>query len=66
MAQALQELAQSNDVAKVEATPFGQRYVIDGTIRSPDGRNPMIRTVWFVEKETDNPYFVTAYPLRKR
>ena len=66
MAQALCHLAQTNNVIKVEVTPFGQRYVIDGAIRSPDGRNPVIRTVWFIEKETDNPYFVTAYPLRKR
>jgi hypothetical protein len=62
----LQDLAQSNDVVKAEETPFGRRYVIDGTIHAPDGRNPVIRTVWFVEKETDNPYFVTAYPLSKR
>lgn len=66
MEQALRHLAQTNDVVKAETTPFGQRYVVDGTIRSPDGRNPLIRTVWFVENETDTPYIVTAYPLQKR
>ena len=66
MAQALRHLAQTSDVVKAEATPFGQRYVIDGAIRSPDGRNPAIRTVWFIEDGMDHPYFVTAYPQKKR
>jgi len=65
-AQALRHLAQTNDVVKTESTEFGQRYVIDGAIRSSDGRNPVIRTVWFIEQRTDQPYFVTAYPQRKR
>ncbi|MEW6638092.1 MAG: DUF6883 domain-containing protein [Actinomycetota bacterium] len=31
-------------------------------MRSPDGRDPVIRTVWLVEKGRSHPRLVTAYP----
>lgn len=65
LAQALQEHAAEHEVTRVEASPYGQRCVIEGIIRSPDGRNPLIRAVWFVEKGEAAPRFVTAYPLRR-
>jgi hypothetical protein len=42
LAQALQEYAAEHEVARVETSPYGQRYVIEGIIRSPDGRNPLV------------------------
>ena len=51
--------------AGVETSSYGQWYIIEGIIRSPDMRNPLIRTVWFVESGEDTPRFVTAYPLRR-
>jgi len=65
LAQALREHAVEHDVARVETSPYGQRYIIEGIIRSPDMRHPLIRTVWFVESGEDTPRFVTAYPLRR-
>jgi hypothetical protein len=65
LAQALWEHADEHDVTRVETSPYGQRYIIEGIIRSPDARNPLIRVVWFVESGEDTPRFVTAYPLRR-
>jgi hypothetical protein len=55
-----------NEVTKVEDTPFGTRYVIEGAILTPDNRNPLLRSVWFIETEESIPKFVTAYPLVRR
>ena len=63
LVQALQEHAAEHEVTRVEASRYGQRYIIERTIHSPGGRNPLTRTVWFVETDEDMPRFVTAYPL---
>jgi hypothetical protein len=65
LARALQQHAAEHEVTRVEASQYGQRYVIEGAIHSPDGRNPLIRAVWFVETDEETPRFVTAYPLRR-
>jgi Domain of unknown function (DUF6883) len=53
------------DITRVETSSYGQRYIVEGIICSPDTRNPLIRVVWFVESGEDIPRFVTAYPLRR-
>ncbi|MEK7248664.1 MAG: DUF6883 domain-containing protein [Chloroflexota bacterium] len=63
LAAALLNHALVHDAAKVDETPFGTRYVVEGTIETPVGRTPRIRSVWFVESGQDVPRFVTAYPL---
>ena len=60
---ALIEHAAANAISRIEETQFGTKYIIDGPLTSPDGRNPRIRAIWFIEKNEDNPRFVTAYPL---
>jgi hypothetical protein len=57
--------AHNNEVVKVEATHFGTRYVIEGTLSSPDGRNPRVRVVWFISRGKNAPRLVTAYPLEE-
>ena len=61
---ALLRHAQENEVTGSEETPFGTKYVIDGPLHAPDGRRPMIRTVWFVETGEEGLRFVTTYPLK--
>ncbi|KQP61727.1 DUF6883 domain-containing protein [Methylobacterium sp. Leaf108] len=39
------------------------RLVYAGPIRTPDGRNPRIRTVWLAEAH-NTARFITAYPDR--
>jgi len=63
LTQTILEHARSNEVTTIEQSRFGTRYTIDGMLISPDGRNPRIRVIWFVESGSDIPYLVTAYPL---
>ena len=64
LAEALIRHAGDHEVAKEEDSPFGIRYVVDGTMTMADGRDALVRTVWFIDAGTDVPRFVTAYPLR--
>ncbi len=66
LAQALQQHARDNIVTLTEETPFGTRYVIEGPLIAPNGRELQIRTVWFIEEGSRAPQFVTAYPLKWR
>ena len=66
LAAALTCHAAAHDVAEAGDTPFGTRYTVEGPLESPDGRNPLTRCVWFVEKGETVPRFVTAYPCRRR
>jgi hypothetical protein len=45
-----------------EQTPFGIKYVADGLVQAPAGRNIELRTVWISEEPGDRPLLVTAYP----
>lgn len=57
--------AAENDVAYTEQTGYGVKYIIEGTISTPNGRNPQIRSVWIVEHDKQVPRLVTAYPLKR-
>jgi hypothetical protein len=61
-ADSLRQLALTCDVLAEEESAFGTRFVVDGRIESPDGRDPSIRTIWFIETGESIPRFVTAYP----
>ena len=66
LTQALRQHAEIHEVAMTEASQFGMRYIIDGILITPDGRNPMVRSVWFIETGEITPRFVTAYPAGRR
>jgi len=66
LADALIEHAAENDVASVEDSPFGTRYIVDGIMTMADGRLPTVRTVWFIGTGETAPRFVTAYPIGRR
>ncbi|VXD25372.1 DUF6883 domain-containing protein [Planktothrix paucivesiculata] len=63
MAKAFINHAADHELAKIETSPFGTRYVIEGILMTPDGRNPEVRSVWFIATGDDNPRLVSAYPL---
>lgn len=63
MVSAIQEHARKSDVVRVDDTEFGTRYIVEGQIRTPNNREPIVRIVWFVEKGDNHPRLVTAYPL---
>ena len=37
----------------------------EGALRTPDGRNPLIRTIWMIKLNETAPRFVTATPIEK-
>ena len=55
----------ANEVVRTEASPFGMRYVVEGSIQAPDGRRSRIRSIWFIDHGGETPHFVTAYPLKE-
>lgn len=55
----------ANEVVAIEESNYGARYLVDGIIETPDGRNPRIRTVWIIDSANDEPRLVTAHPLRR-
>jgi len=65
LVEALHRHAAENEIAKTESTPFGTRYIVEGSLQAPDGRRPYLRAVWFIERIQNMPRFVTAYPLKR-
>jgi len=61
---ALVRHAKENTIWDKKKSSFGVKYVIDGPLQTPDGRNPSVRAIWFVETGEKQPRFVTAYPLK--
>ena len=66
LAQALEQHARDNVVLHTEESPFGTRYVLEGPLIAPNGRELQIRAVWFIDTGSVAPRFVTAYPLKRR
>jgi len=66
LAAALMHHAADHEVGKIEDSPFGTRYIVEGLLHGPNARTAVIRSVWFIEIGEDVPQFVTAYPLQRR
>jgi hypothetical protein len=45
-----------------QKTRFGQKYIVEGTMKGPAGRVVTLVVVWIVLDGEDFPRFVTAYP----
>lgn len=58
-------IARTNMVSRIVSNPFGIKYIIDGNLKFPNGRNAEVTTVWFIENETEIPKLVTAYPKQR-
>ena len=59
----LAHLAASPD-ATGGGTEFGTKYVVTGTLKTPDGRDPLVRSVWFESTPGGEVLLVTLYPVR--
>lgn len=55
---------QANAVVDVAATAYGIKSVVQCSLDTPDGRNPCIRSVWFLETGSKLQRLVTAYPFQ--
>ena len=63
--EALIKHALESQLVSDEATPYGRRYVVEGVLTGPKGREAPVRTVWIQEGQSKQPRLVTAYPVRK-
>ena len=63
LSDALMALGSAYEVAKVEETEFGVKYVVEGLLSAPDGRKPRVRTIWQIDWGSDRPRLISAYPL---
>lgn len=54
-----------NSVKEVVPNDWGDKYIIECMIETPDGRNPCIVSVWIIEQGDQRPRFVTAYPAKE-
>jgi hypothetical protein len=63
LASALLNHARTHEVTEVVPTPFGQNYVVEGTLPTSDGRAPRVRSVWFIANVEEAATLATAYPL---
>lgn len=58
---AVADHARDNDLLEQTPTGYGMRYVVRCNLRTPDGRNPCIVTVW-IDQGPEHAQLVTAYP----
>ena len=63
LAEALRRHGAYCDVVNTVDSAHGTRYAVDGPLETPDGRNPLVRTVWIIEKGSATPRLITAHPL---
>ncbi len=59
----LQLIVKSQETTEVLVSPYGTKYIIDGQIKTPNGKTIKIRTIWIIEMGQDRPRFITLYPV---
>ncbi|HHT9112500.1 MAG: hypothetical protein HZA47_07040 [Planctomycetes bacterium] len=62
LAESLRKHGATYNVTKVVESEYGTRYSVDGLLETPDSRNPYVRTVWIIEKQSTTPRLITAHP----
>lgn len=63
LADALREHPARNPIAATELTPYGRIYEVRCTLRTPNGRDPCITSVWQeTGASTGSVRLITAYP----
>jgi hypothetical protein len=65
LANAPLRLAQENEVAISMESSHGIKDIVDGRLSTPSGKRATVRTVWIVDKGSENPRLVTAYPCEE-
>ncbi len=61
LAEALERHASEARLAKAVETQFGMTYVYEGELKTPTGKRPIIRSVWFAPLSRSVLNFVTAF-----
>lgn len=62
LADALAKLASKSFVRKRSESAHGEKYVVDGWLETPTGKQARVRTIWIIDRGMHTPRLVTAYP----
>lgn len=62
LAIALSQSANTAAEIKIVESSHGRKYIADGRIETPSGKQPTVRTVWILETGRAGARLVTAYP----
>ena len=55
--------AAENDFDQLVHTKFGEKYLVEGNMTTPNGKILEIRSVWIKERQEEIIKFVILYPL---
>jgi len=61
----LLRIANSTPVSQQIDTTYGTKYIIKAEIPASSDKIYTLVTIWIIEKNEENPKFVTAYPATK-
>ena len=50
------------EVKDIINTIYGTKYIIDGNLKTPRGKELNVKTVWIIDAGREIPRFVPAYP----
>ena len=55
-------MAASAEVTARVGTLYGNKFIVDGLLHAPSGTAARVRSIWIIDRESDAPRLVTAYP----
>lgn len=61
LADQLRRIAQTGEAQELPS-PFGRKFSIVAKLTRPNERSAAVISIWFQERESSIPRFVTAYP----
>ena len=64
LAQSLVRHLSRCDIQETYETAFGIKYIVEGSLETPDGKNPLIRAIWLIKHGEIKPQLITAYPIK--
>jgi hypothetical protein len=62
LAEDIRRLLLSKKAAPEENSEYGQRYIIRGQLKGPNGSLLPVCTIWMTEYDSGNTKFITMYP----
>jgi len=66
LAASLAEHVRAHEIEQIIPESGRTKYTVVGPLWMPDGRSPLVRTIWQVDAGTTSPRFITAYPQEER
>jgi hypothetical protein len=60
--ESLLDHAKTREVVTTTEVGHGTKYVLECELKTPDERNPCVKSVWIIGNDESDPRLVTAYP----